>query len=471
MNKKLQVTKYLFFDTLSAIISWTLFFIYRKVIIEPQLFGTNIPVEFSNRFYAAIIILPLFWLMIYYLSGFYRGIYRRSRLIELGQTVLTTIIGVTLIFFALILDDFIQSYKNYYSLYFTLLGLHLFFTYTFRLFITSRTIHRIHQRKIGFNTLIVGSNQKAFDIFHELSAMKRPSGNIFTGFVPVKAQENYLLSSDLSLLGELIDLPALIDKHQIEEVIVAIESSEHKKLDKIITLLQNRQVIIKGIPDMHDIISGKVKMTNIYSTPLIKLSNGLMPAWQENLKRMFDVLFSIVALLIFLPVIVMIALFIKFTSPGPVIFKQVRIGRYGKSFTIYKFRSMCIDAEKEGPSLSNENDNRITPIGSFLRRTHLDEIPQFYNVIKGEMSVVGPRPERQFFIDQIIAKAPYYSQLHRVRPGITSWGQVKYGYASNLNEMLERLPYDILYLKNSSLYLDFKILIYTIMSCFKGEGK
>ena len=196
-----------------------------------------------------------------------------------------------------------------------------------------------------------------------------------------------------------------------------------------------------------------------------------MPGWQENTKRLLDVTLSLFAAVIFLPVFITLAIIIKTTSKGPVLYKQERIGRFGIPFHIYKLRSMYADAENGTPALSSDNDERITRIGKFLRKTHLDEIPQFYNVFIGDMSLVGPRPERKYYIDQIIKRAPHYTHLHKLRPGITSWGQVKYGYASNVDEMLERLPYDMIYLKNISLYIDFKIMIYTLMVSFKGDGK
>jgi len=196
-----------------------------------------------------------------------------------------------------------------------------------------------------------------------------------------------------------------------------------------------------------------------------------MPGWQENTKRLLDVLISTIAIILFLPVFIVLAIIIKSTSRGPVLYKQERIGRFGKPFNIYKLRSMRPDAENGTPALSSENDDRITKIGKFMRKTHLDEIPQFYNVIIGDMSLVGPRPERQFYIDQIVKKAPHYTHLHKLRPGITSWGQVRYGYASDVDQMLERLPYDMMYLKNISLYIDFKIMIYTIMVSMRAKGK
>lgn len=472
MNKKWQVVRYLILDFLAAAISWTVFFIYRKAVIEPQLFGIDIPIEFTNRYFLGLAFIPAAWILFYYITGFYDNIYRRSRLLELGQTVLTSIIGVVVIFFVLILDDFIYSYKNYYQLFFTLLGLHFGFTYLFRLILTTRTIHRIHKRKIGFNTLLIGNNRKAKKIYRDMMSQQRPAGNLFAGFIGVDNNKKNQMNNHLPNLGNIQNLNKIIDVNNIEEVIIALETKDHRRLSEILTVLENREVTIWGIPDLYDFLSGTVKMNTIYGSPLIKISNGIMPAWQEKVKRSLDIIFSLFASVLFLPAFCVLATIIKTTSKGPVIYKQERIGRFGRPFNIYKLRSMVYNAENGIPELSSENDDRVTRIGSFLRKTHLDEIPQFYNVIKGEMSLVGPRPERSYYIDQIVKKAPHYTHLHKLRPGITSWGQVKYGYASNLKEMLERLPYDMLYLKNISLYIDLKILIYTLMVSFRGgNGK
>ncbi len=471
MNKTWQVVKYLTFDFLAAAISWTLFFIYRKAVIEPQRFGIDIPIEFTQRFYIGLAVIPLAWITGYYITGFYKNIYRRSRLLELGQTFSTSLAGVILLFFTLILDDFIGSYKNYYQLFFTLFGLHFGFTYFFRLVITTRTTHRIHKRKIGFNTLIIGSNENAVKVYEDMANQVRPAGNKFVGFVSVDENNDELLSKWIPKLGEVSDLSGILQNQDIEEVVIALETVEHKRLSEILTIVENRQVTIWGIPDLYDFLSGMVKTNTIYGSPLIKISNGLMPGWQENTKRLLDVTLSLIASIIFFPVFVVLAVIIKITSKGPIFYKQERVGRFGKTFKIYKLRSMVLGAEDGTPALSTENDERITGIGKFMRKTHLDEIPQFFNVIIGDMSLVGPRPERRFYIDQIIQKAPHYTHLHKLRPGITSWGQVKYGYASNVDEMLERLLYDMMYLKNISLYIDFKILIYTLMVSFKGNGK
>jgi len=472
MNKKWQVFKYLTLDFIAAALAWTILFVYRKEVIEPQFFnGWKAPFEFTRQFYLALIFIPLFWITFYYITGFYRNIYRRSRLLELGHTFFTTVAGIVVIFFVFILDDWINSYKNYYQSALVLFSAHFTLTYFFRLIITTQTIHKIHKRKIGFNTLIVGSNKKAAKLYDEMSSQLRPAGNKFVGYISLGKDKDDTLGQFLPKLGEAEDILSILDEQEIEEVILALESKDHKKASQILTVIENRQVTIWGIPDLYDFLSGMVKVNTIYGTPLIKISNGLMPAWQENTKRLLDVLFSIIAMIIFSPVFIVLAIIIKTTSPGPIFYKQERVGRYGKPFHIHKLRSMVQDAENGTPALSSTGDERVTKIGRWLRKTHLDEIPQFYNVLIGEMSLVGPRPEREFYIKQIVEQAPHYTHLHKLRPGITSWGQVKYGYASNVEEMLERLPYDMMYLKNISLYIDFKILIYTIMVSIKGNGK
>ncbi|WP_319510438.1 sugar transferase [uncultured Draconibacterium sp.] len=472
MNKSWQTAKYLFFDFFAAALAWAAFFVYRKEIIEPQYFnGWDVPFELTPQFYLGLLVIPAFWITFYYIVGFYNNIYRRSRLLELGQTFFTSVVGVVIIFFAFLLDDWIGSYKNYYNLVFTLFALHFSLTYIFRLILTTQTIHKIHKRKIGFNTLIIGSNEKALKVYNEMMSQVRPAGNKFVGFIELDENSNSVLSEKLPMLGHINDIIDILDNENIEEVILALETREHDQLSEILTIIENRQITIWGIPDLYDLLSSMTKTNTIFGSPLIKISNGLMPGWQENMKRLLDVLFSVIAVVIFFPVFIVLAVIICTTSKGPVIYKQQRIGRYGKPFYIYKLRSMVAEAENGSPALSSENDSRITPIGRFLRKTHLDEIPQFFNVIMGTMSLVGPRPERDFYIKQIIKRAPHYTHLHKLRPGITSWGQVKYGYASNVDEMLERLTYDMMYLKNISLYIDFKILIYTIMVSVKGNGK
>jgi exopolysaccharide biosynthesis polyprenyl glycosylphosphotransferase len=457
MNNKIQVLKYFIFDYLAAILAWTFFYLFRKIYIEQYLLKYDIETIFDLKYYIGLVVIPIFWISIYYITGEYKNVYRKSRLQELWSTFILTIVGVLVIFFTLILDDVIVSYKSYYLLFGTLLLSHFILTYIPRLAITTRTINRLRKNEISFNTIFIGGNEKALEIYKGLNSQPKSAGNKFFGFVSVHENNNYALSEHLPLLGSINDIKDIIEEYDINEVVIAIELSERKEIGNIINKTIDTQAIIKAIPDTYDIITGTVQLSSIYSPPLVEIKHELMPAWQENTKRLLDVFFSIIAVVLSLPLLLFLVVGVKLSSKGPILYSHERIGKYGKPFKIYKFRSMQVNAEEGGPQLSSKNDNRITPFGRFMRKTRLDEIPQFFNVLIGDMSIVGPRPERQFYIDQIVKQAPYYMHLLKVRPGITSWGQVKFGYAENVEEMIKRLQFDLIYIENMSGSFDLMI--------------
>jgi len=471
MQKRLDSLQYIIGDWISAALAWFIFFYYRKFYIASHFFGENNYFDFDKNLVGGLVVIPSCWLILYALMGTYSDIYRKSRLNELGRTLLATVIGVTILFFIIILDDIVFSIDGYYRSFVTIFFLHLGFTFLIRFMQLTRISYRFNAGKISFNTIMVGGNQSALELYQEIQIRSKPLGNNFIGFVSLYAKEKTPLSDHLQKLGEIEQLPELIREHKIEEVIIALDDHQHKKFSKVVNMVKNEGVIIKIIPDMYDIMLGHVKMQQIFGAILIEIYPAIMPAWQRTLKRMFDISASLFALLILLPLLIYIAIRVKMSSKGPIFYSQERIGYKGIPFTIYKFRSMFTDAEQNGPALSSDNDPRVTRWGAFMRKMRLDEIPQFYNVLIGEMSLVGPRPERQYFIDQIMKVAPHYKHLLKVKPGITSWGQVKYGYAENLDQMVERLKFDILYIENMSLLVDFKILIYTILTILEARGK
>ena len=465
MKKSKQAGKYILSDFISASVAWLLFNILRYEVFAIDE-GADSLLDYLQ--YPGVlggqVVIPLFWLVLYYFSGYYNKPFGKSRLTELFSTFITVLIGTVFVFFALLLDDIPRSIDIYYKLFFGMFGLQFFITYIPRLLITQSGMRKIKNREWAMKVLIIGAGGKAVRIAHDLYRL----GYDICGFVsedertPVKADRN-------QVLGTVEDIPVLMEKENVDEIVLAVESKNNKALLGILYSLYRYKRPIKVLADRFNMLS-KIQLRTIRGIPLVDVTDNNFSPAEQNIKLFLDKVCSVVALLLLSPLFAYIAWRVKKDSPGPVFFRQERIGYLGQPFWMYKFRTMYVNAEENGPSLSSEDDLRVTPFGRIMRKYRLDELPQFWNVLKGDMSLVGPRPERKYFIDEIVKTAPYYYLLHNVRPGITSWGMVKYGYAASVDKMVERMEYDILYYENMSLTLDLTILIYTVKTVITGKG-
>ncbi|MDH6534039.1 sugar transferase [Parabacteroides sp. 52] len=465
MNIKVQAKKYIVSDFIAAAITWLLFNILRYIEIATYGGFSSLKSYLSSfQVWEGQILIPFFWLILFYFSGYYNKPIGKSRLAEFFSTWITVTIGVVLIFFIIVLNDLPRSFEIYYELFFSLLSLQFVLTYIPRLYITQQTNRKVKCRAYSMRVLLIGAGENAKRIAEDLYKW----GYTIAGFVPEKDNVPIQVDAD-QVLGSIHDLPQLMKEGNIDELVLAMEATDSERQLPILYSLYQYKRPIKVLADNSNMLA-KVKIKTIYGIPLVDITDNNFSEAGKNIKLFMDKIVSVIALLLLSPLFIYIAWRVKKDSSGPVLFKQERIGYMGTPFWIYKFRTMYVDAEKKGPLLSVEDDPRITPFGRIMRKYRLDELPQFWNVLKGDMSLVGPRPERRYFIDQIVQRAPYYSLLHNVKPGITSLGMVKYGYAADVDQMIERLKYDILYYENMSLGLDITILIYTIKTVVTGKG-
>ncbi|MDR1950862.1 MAG: sugar transferase [Bacteroidales bacterium] len=467
ISKKIHANLYVAVDFISAALAWMLFFVHRKSL-EIGSVGDAFDVVWSDvRLYQGLVVIPLGWLILYSAYGYYRQTFAKTLYSDLVKTLNHSIGGVIVLFFIVILDDYVESYDMYYNYVFVLFILHFGFTLFGRLLHTHLIRKAVQKGKILFNTILVGNGTCAQKIYAELQNQTYSDGYNILGYVQCTAENSI---EGLPCLGDVKNLETIVKSNQIEEIIIALNDDETGVVSTILSNLVSCKISIHISPNLEPFLHKKV--TSFLHTTLLLLNDDPLPAWQNFLKRTTDIVLSVLFGFLFAPLVLFVIFKIKRGSKGSIYYLQERIGLYEKPFLMYKFRSMYQDAESPDlPMLSSDNDERVTPFGRFMRKYRVDELPQLLNVLKGDMSLVGPRPERQYFIDQIVKNSPQYKLLLRVKPGITSWGEVKYGYASSVEQMIERMAFDLQYMDNMSLSNDLKILLYTVVTVLKGEGK
>lgn len=425
-RKKMQMV-YLLVDILSSMLIWGAFLTFRWLVYENRMFSVDTVLVPIFNFYWALLLYPLGCITIYYLSGYYLRPIRKRYTREFRRTLMSALIISMGAFFIIIINDAVADYQRYFTSLLVLFILQFLGSYIPRLTVTFIS-HRLQ------------SNIPRIYTMRSMKEIKQ--------FVKLHAQQPY------------------------DEVILDFNKQfNEQNIYTIINKLYPCNVEISVVPNLYDMLTGAAMIEEVGDQPLVRITEHKMSDTELCVKRAFDIVSSGIMLVVLAPLYVLIAILVKCSSKGPVLYKQERIGLHGLPFNILKFRTMYVEAEGKTPQLCLDGDPRVTPVGKWLRKYRLDETPQFWNILRGEMSIVGPRPERRYFIQKIEEQAPYYCMIYKIRPGLTSWGPIKVGYTDTLEKMVRRLNYDVVYVENMSLGLDVKIMFHTIGVLLNGKGR
>ena len=470
VNEHIQRTKYVVGDFVMSSLAWVCYNCIRYLMGAVHgTYSSLFQFITSQNVLLGCVAFPLVMMGVYVLSGYYNEVFRKSRLQELFITFWSAVVNTLIIFFIALINDVKAPRAFNYEMLLILCLLLFASVYSVRCVITSFTSSKIKSRKWSSRTLIVGCGTAAVAFVNKLNSMRDSLGYDVIGYVRIPGESD-AKHNDLPCY-DIENVESVCRDNNVEEIIVVPTKNDSQMVLNAINCLFPLQLPIKTTPSRNNILLSQVRISDMQGVPLVDISGSNMSAGEKNIKRLLDIILSILALIVLSPFMLLVAVAIKLDSKGSVIYTQERVGYHNLPFKILKFRSMVENAESGNvPQLTADNDPRVTRMGRFMRKYRIDELPQFWNVLVGEMSIVGPRPERRYFVEKIQHEVPSYALLHQVRPGITSLGMVKYGYAQNLEEMIERLNYDLIYLENMSLINDVKIMVYTIKIVITGRG-